>query len=140
MKMRLSSAIHITAVGVILLATSSLALAQPNDVEHGMQVFKQCAPCHATNNTTRVGPGLAGIVGRHAGSVPGFRYSHAMKNANIVWDGKTLDAYLASPQKVVPGNRMAFSGIPKADDRAALIAYLATLKATHVASTPAGKQ
>ncbi len=139
MKMRFISAIRLTAAGVILLASSSLALAQSNDVEHGMQVFKQCAPCHATTNKTRVGPGLAGIVGRHAGSMPGFRYSHAMKNANIVWDGKTLDAYLASPQKVVPGNRMAFSGIPKADDRAALIAYLATLKAAHLASAPGGK-
>ncbi len=72
MKMRFISAIRLTAAGVILLASSSLALAQSNDVEHGMQVFKQCAPCHATTNKTRVGPGLAGIVGRHAGSMPGF--------------------------------------------------------------------
>ena len=53
MKMRFISAICLTAAGVILLASSSLALAQSNDVEHGMQVFKQCAPCHATTNKTR---------------------------------------------------------------------------------------
>ena len=47
-----------------------------------------------------------------------------MKNAQIVWDEKTIDAYITDPQKVVPGNLMPFSGLPKAEDRAAVIAYL----------------
>lgn len=58
----------------------------------------------------------------------GFRYSNAMKRANITWDEKTLDAYLDDPQKVVPGSVMPFSGIADAQERADLIAYLKTLK------------
>ena len=140
MKLCLSSAIRIAALNAILLANGSLALAQTNEVDHGKQVFKVCAPCHAVNNTTRVGPGLAGVLGRHAGSVPGFRYSRAMKNAGISWDAKTLNAYITSPQKLVPGNRMAFSGIVNADDRAALVAYLKTLSGGRQASAASAKQ
>src|SRR5262245_12729631 len=66
----------------------------------------RCAACHATDHANRVGPGLEGIIGRKAGTVPGFRYSDAMKKSDIVWDAKTLDAYLESPQKVALGNRM----------------------------------
>jgi hypothetical protein len=64
--------------------------------------------------------------GRKAGSAPGFRYSRAMNGAAVVWDDKSLDAYLASPEKFIPGNVMAFSGLSEATDRANLIAYLNT--------------
>ena len=90
--------------------------------------FKTCAACHATDHTNRVGPGLEGIVGRTAGTAPGFRYSNAMKNSGIVWDEKTLNAYLESPQKAVPGNRMPYAGLKNTTDRADIIGYLATLK------------
>jgi cytochrome c len=68
------------------------------------------------------------LIGRKAGSVPGFRYSRALKNANLVWNDATLDAYLAEPQTAVPGNTMPFPGLPDAMQRFALIAYLKTLK------------
>jgi len=69
-----------------------------------------------------------GVVGRSAGAIPAFRYSPAMRNAKIVWDEKTLDAYLADPQKVIPGNAMPFAGIPDRRERAHVIEYLKTLK------------
>jgi cytochrome c len=63
-----------------------------------------------------------------AGTAPGFHYSDAMKESGIVWNAKMLDAYLESPQKVVPGNRMPYAGLEDPTDRADLVAYLATLK------------
>jgi len=72
-----------------------------------------------------LGPSLAGIVGRKAGSEPGYSYSPAMKQANIVWDAKSLDAYLNDPQKVVPGNKMPFPGLKTDTDRADVIAFFA---------------
>ena len=88
----------------------------------------RCAACHATDHANRVGPGLEGIIGRKAGTVPGFRYSDAMKKSDIVWDAKILDAYMESPQKVVPGNRMPYAGLKNPTDRTDLVAYLAALK------------
>ncbi|WP_244551379.1 cytochrome c family protein [Bradyrhizobium sp. Rc2d] len=107
-------------------ATANSGYAQ--DAEHGKTIFNACATCHATDQADRVGPGLQGIIGRKAGAVPGFRYSNAMKKSDIVWDAKILDAYLESPQKVVPGNRMPYAGLKNPTDRADLVAYLATLK------------
>jgi cytochrome c len=88
----------------------------------------RCAACHATDHANRVGPGLEGIIGRKAGTVPGFHYSDAMKKSDIVWDAKTLDGYLESPQKVVPGNRMPYAGLKNPTDRTDLVAYLGALK------------
>jgi cytochrome c len=107
-------------------ATANTGYAQ--DAEHGKTIFKACAACHATDNANRAGPGLEGIIGRTAGTVPGFHFSDAMKKSGIVWDAKTLDAYLESPQKAVPGNRMPFAGLKNPTDRTDLFAYLATLK------------
>jgi nitrite reductase (NO-forming) len=72
-----------------------------------------------------LGPSLAGIMGRKAGTESGYNYSPAMKQSGLVWDGKTLDAYLADPQKLVPGNKMPFPGLKTDHDRADIIAYLA---------------
>ncbi|MBR0716513.1 c-type cytochrome [Bradyrhizobium liaoningense] len=116
----------IIAAFVFAGATANPGYAQ--DAEHGKTVFKACATCHATDQADRVGPGLGGIIGRKAGTVPSFRYSGAMKNSDIVWDAKILDAYLESPQKVVPGNTMPYAGLKNPTDRTDLVAYLATLK------------
>jgi nitrite reductase (NO-forming) len=72
-----------------------------------------------------LGPSLAGIMGRKAGTESAYNYSPAMKQSGLVWDGKTLDAYLADPQKLVPGNKMPFPGLKTDHDRADIIAYLA---------------
>lgn len=106
------------------------ALAQDADlVAQGAKVFKRCAACHmiGPNAENRVGPELNKIVGRKAGSVEDFDYSDAMKKAGadgLVWDNDKLFAYLASPKAMVPGTKMAFAGLPKEDDRHAVIAYI----------------
>jgi nitrite reductase (NO-forming) len=96
------------------------------DLAAGRLVFRKCQACHSLEpGKNLVGPSLASIVGRKAGSVPNYNYSPAMKQADIVWDAKTLDAYLTDPQKVVPGNRMPFPGMKTDHDRNDVIAYLA---------------
>ena len=95
----------------------------------GEKVFVQCKTCHvAEKGVNRIGPSLWGVVGRHSGSIPGFNYSAANKNSGLVWDAPTLFRYLEAPQKVVPGTKMAFAGLKKPQDRADVIAYLATKK------------
>lgn len=89
----------------------------------GEQLYARCAACHALT-TDRVGPRHCGLIGRRAGSVPGFAYSPAMKKSGLTWDVKTLDRFLAQPLKVVPGTAMTYDGVPDAKDRADLIAYL----------------
>jgi cytochrome c len=113
------------AMAVAIAAFGGPAMAQ--DIEMGKQAFAACAPCHAADRNG-VGPKIGGVLNRTAGSVEGFRYSRAMKNSGIVWDEKSLDAYLAEPQKRVPGNLMPFSGIAEAQKRNDVIAYLGTLK------------
>ena len=75
-----------------------------------------------------VGPSLAGVAGRKAGSVPGFAYSDANKASGLTWDEKTLDTYLTNPMKMVPGTKMTFAGLPDPAQRKAVIDYLKTLK------------
>jgi len=115
-------------VAALAIAALPLTAALAQDVNAGKQVYAQCAACHAVTATNGVGPGLLGIVGEKSGVTPGFRFSPAMKRAKLTWDEKTLDAYIANPQAVVPGNLMPFSGIADAKQRADLIAYLKTLK------------
>jgi cytochrome c len=115
-------------IAVLMLTGSVASPGNTQDAGHGKSVFKACAACHTTDGANRVGPGLGGIVGRKAGTAPGFRYSDAMKNSGLVWDDKSLDAYLEAPQKAVPGNRMPYAGLKDATDRADLVGYLATLK------------
>jgi cytochrome c len=115
-------------IAMLVLAGAAANPGFAQDAEHGKTIFKPCAACHATDHANRVGPGLEGLIGRKAGTVPSFDYSEAMKKSGIVWDAKILDAYLESPQKVVPGNRMPYAGLNDPTDRADLVAYLATLK------------
>ena len=94
------------------------------DAAAGRLVFRKCQACHSMEpGKVMLGPSLAGILGRKAGSEAGYSYSPAMKQANIVWDEKTLDAYLTDPQKVVPGNKMPFPGLKTDTDRADVIAF-----------------
>lgn len=102
--------------------------AQAQDVNAGKEVFQQCAACHSIDGNNGVGPTLKGVVGRQAGTFPGFRYSRALKGAGYAWDATKLDAYIANPQQALPGNVMPFSGLTDAKQRADLIAYLQTLK------------
>jgi cytochrome c len=94
---------------------------------HGKRLFLRCASCHdiSDSGVSRIGPNLKGVVGRKAGSFPGYSYSPAMKATDFVWTEAILDRWLTDPNTVVPGTSMAFGGLPKPEDRAAIIAYLA---------------
>lgn len=98
------------------------------DVAAGRRQFAACAACHTPGQPGVAGPDLHGIVGRKAASVPGFRYSRALKNSGIVWSAENLDMFLADPQARVPGNVMPYSGLSDPTLRRQLIAYLETLK------------
>ncbi len=112
-----------------LLATALLMLAgwqaAAQDVKRGEKVFADCRACHTIDpGANNIGPSLAGIIGRKAATVDGFRYSPAMKRSGIIWDKDTLAAFIADPQKAVPANRMPYAGMPEPKDVADLIAYL----------------
>jgi cytochrome c len=96
----------------------------------GAQAFGMCTACHTVTKGGRngIGPNLSGLIGRRAGSVPGFSYSAAMKSSGLSWDAKTLDAFLAAPTKKVPGTKMPIS-VSDPAKRAAIIAYLTTATA-----------
>lgn len=106
-----------TALGSTAAADAELAA--------GERVFRnQCMGCHAVEaGLNRAGPTLHGLFGRKAGSLEGFNYSRAMREADLVWTPETLDAFLAEPNAVVPGTIMVFWGL-RSDDRRRVIAYL----------------
>ncbi|HKU94764.1 MAG TPA: cytochrome c family protein [Vineibacter sp.] len=127
MSLRALSAAGILMSSVVLVSNAAVA----QDAAEGEKVFRrQCFICHTVEKggPTKQGPNLFGVVGRKTGSVEGFRYTNANKNANITWSPETLDPYLTNPRKVIPGTNMAFAGLTKEDDRKNLIAYLQTLK------------
>jgi nitrite reductase (NO-forming) len=96
------------------------------DAVAGRQVFKKCQACHSLEpGKTILGPSLSGIVGRKSAADANFSYSPAMKQAALTWDAPTLDAYLAEPAKIIPGNRMPFPGLKTDRDRQDVIAFLA---------------
>ncbi len=120
------------ALAVALAAVLPMAVAHAEgDAAKGKKVFNKCKACHyADKKKNKVGPYLVGVVGRKAASVEGFKYSKAMKAKGaegLVWTEENLDKYLTAPKKFVPGNKMAFAGLKKAEDRANVIAYLKTL-------------
>lgn len=97
------------------------------DAAAGEKVFMQCASCHVVEpGVNRVGPSLAGIIGRAAGTVEGFNYTDANKNSGITWTPEKMFQYLENPQRVVPGTKMAFAGLKNGQDRANVIAYIKT--------------
>ena len=121
--MRKSTLATALLAGVVVLAANP-ALAE-GDPAKGERIFKKCAICHVLEgNKKKIGPSLAGLFGRDAATVAGFKYSKAMKNSAIVWTAEALDEYLTNPKKYVPGTKMAFPGLKKAQDREDLIAYL----------------
>jgi cytochrome c len=113
---------------MVLKLLSGAALAQDAvDPKEAQLAFNNhCRTCHTTKEgDNRLGPSLHGVVGREAGTAPGFAYSSAMKDAGITWDPQNLDRYIENPEAVVPGNRMKpYSGISDAAERAKIIAHL----------------
>ena len=111
-------------IGMCLLAAVPALGA---DVEHGKALFQACVACH-TEKPDALGPSLKGVFGRKAATLEDFRYSSAMKRANLVWDDTNLRGYLLDPQVLVKGNRMPFSGLRDPKDLDDVVAYLKTFK------------
>jgi cytochrome c len=114
------------ALTLALLAAQALPLpALAQQVADGERLFRtRCGTCHTVEpGQNRVGPSLAGVLGRTAGSLEGARYSPALRESGIVWSSETIDAYLADPRQLVPGTTMTV-GLRAPAERAAVIAYL----------------
>ena len=106
---------------IAIVCSTGLAHATGN-VARGQTLYKGCADCHSIGENA-VGPMHKGVVGRKAGSVPGYDYSPDLKSSGIVWTEDNLDKWLAGPQAMVPETKMFFD-VPDAQDRADIIAYL----------------
>ena len=115
-------------IAALLLAGSATA-ALAADPAAGEKIFKaQCGICHAVvAGENRIGPTLFDVVGRRAGSVPGFNYTADHKKLGITWDAANLDKYLINPRAMVPDTSMVYAGLKDDTERADLVAYLQTL-------------
>ena len=121
---KLTVCLWISLAALAFSAPASVATAQD---DAGQLIFNNtCRTCHTVKEgDNRLGPSLAGVVGRKAGSLPGYSYSDAMKNSGLTWDEATLDRFITNPEAAVAGNNMKpFAGVASADDRAKIIAYL----------------
>ncbi len=104
---------------------ASGASAQASD--GGLLFNNACRTCHSLRpEDNRMGPSLAGVLGRVAGALEGYGYSAAMRRSGLVWDEMTLDRFLEDPDGMVPGHKMKpYGGIPSQKTRRAIIGYLA---------------
>jgi cytochrome c2 len=120
-----TSSFVVTSLLTLVLAPSPRA----QDASAGEKIFRNnCSICHSPQpGRNLVGPSLFSVVNRHSGEIANFHYSDANKNSGLVWNAATLDRYLAGPREVVPGTKMTFPGLKDPQQRADVIAYLATL-------------
>lgn len=121
-------AISLAMISGSAMISAAMADEATGDAAKGAKVFARCKSCHTTAEgpSKLMGPSLHGLIGRQSGSVEYYqkKYSPAMKGANLVWNEENLDKYLTNPRNFIPKNRMAFAGIPNAQQRKDLIAYL----------------
>ena len=113
------------------------AFAQDDAVQRGEQAFRMCGACHSVGEgaTNRMGPELNGVLGAPAATRPGFTYSQALTKMSadgLVWNRETLTQFLHKPRDMVPGTKMAFSGIADDSRIGDIIAYLATFSPDYV--------
>lgn len=114
---------RLLGIGFAVLST---AVANAGDPDAGARVFKKCAACHAVgeNAPIKLGPALNGLIGRTAGTYPGYNYTDANRDSGLVWDERTLARYLRNPQDVIPGTKMIFAGLRRESEIEDVIAYL----------------
>jgi len=95
------------------------------DPDHGARVFRKCGACHKVEEGRHgIGPSLWGVIGRDVASVEAYAYSEPMRAKGGAWTADALFEYLENPRGVVPGTRMTFAGLPRPEDRAAVIVFL----------------
>ncbi|XDA99031.1 cytochrome c family protein [Sulfitobacter sp. LCG007] len=126
---RLLSALAIATLPLAALAQSPVE----GDAAAGEKVFRKCMACHAAGEgaENKVGPQLNGVVGRPVASVEDFSYSDALVKLGEegkTWTPEELDAFLTKPRDYAKGTKMSFAGLRKEDERADVIAYLATFQ------------
>lgn len=116
----------LAVAGVLMWSGAAFAQEQAGDAKRGSEVFRvQCSVCHSADpaKPSPIGPSLYGVVGRQAGTLPGFRYSDAMKRVGAPWTPANLDRYLENPWNIAPGTPMALV-VPSEKNRQDVIAYL----------------
>ncbi len=123
------SAMTLSVGAAILSSRPAQAQAQAITPAKAKLAFQSCAICHSEKaGASGLGPSLAGIFGKPAGQVKGFKYSPAMSTAKVRWDRETLDAFIAKPKTVVPGTRMSYPGVSDPAKRQAIIDYIQALR------------
>ena len=114
---------HSLRTAIALCTFLPMQAAHPADVERGKTLYEsRCVACHSLD-ANRVGPQHRGVFGSRSGTVGDYDYSPALKKAELTWNERTLDAWLADPEKAVPGQKMGYR-VEEGRDRADLIAYL----------------
>ncbi len=142
--MRVLLGLQMLALAILLCSGGSVTAQQfgntgpetdtvrPPDPARGERLFKECRKCHAiVPGEVKIGPSLAGVVGRQPGSVPGFGYSQDMMNfgaSGIVWNSENLDRFLTKPRGLIGGTKMVFEGFRRLADRDDVIAYLSNIR------------
>ncbi|HEX9389896.1 MAG TPA: c-type cytochrome [Usitatibacteraceae bacterium] len=120
--MRLSTKFRYAIYAAIFMGAATPAQAKA-DAAHGQTLYQtRCAACHSLEYNG-VGPAHQGLLGRKAGTAPGYNYSNALKASSVIWTQATLSRWLANPEKFIPGQKMGIS-VPDAKERADLVAYL----------------
>ena len=96
------------------------------DLDNGRRVFARCRSCHTLTEggPNMTGPNLYGVFGREAGGHPDYNYSAVVKAADFTWNAERLDHWLEKPRTYLKGTKMSFAGIPDAEDRRDVIAFL----------------
>jgi cytochrome c2 len=128
---------RICLVGSLIVIGSAHPTLAASDVNTGQEIYQaQCSACHSNKpGVNGIGPSLAGVSGRKAGSLPGFSFTPALQGSGLTWSAETFSKFLADPTKLVAGTAMTVM-VPDADGRANLFAYLSTLKDNTAASGP----
>jgi cytochrome c len=109
-----------------LMAVAFPTAASAQDLENGKTVFNKCRTCHQVGETARnaIGPVLNGLIGRKAGTIPGYVYSEANKTSGLTWDEATFKSYIKDPKAKIPGTKMAFPGLTEQADINDIWAYI----------------
>ena len=119
----------VLSAGAARAAAIDPAMGGPGNAAHGEVLFKQrCSICHQPDpgGKNGIGPALYGAYGRKAGLAPGFAYSDGVKASGIVWTPDKLNQWIQKPSSLAPGAKMVLAPVSAPQDRADIIAYLAT--------------